>query len=117
MDFLGGQAWAALDEHKRAAALDSMAPVAPLVVPNLLGVMGFKVSEADVRDLRVPVLLIYGDASFPFEGLLRKRFRELRPDWPMLIVKGAGHNCFREQPAIVNAAIRDFLSGDDRMRS
>ena len=112
MDFLGGPAWAALDDHKRAAALDAMASLAPLVVPNLLAVMGFKVSEADVRGLQVPVLLIYGDASFPFEALLASQFRELRPDWPILIAKGASHSCFREQPALVNATIKDFLSGD-----
>lgn len=110
MAWLGGEAWAGLPEARRTSRLDQMAPMAHLVVPHMDALLAFDATPAHVAVLKMPTLLIYGGASYPFEGQIAARFRELRPDWRQVLVEGAGHNCYREQPAIVNAAIREFLA-------
>jgi len=55
-------------------------------------------------------LLFYGTASYDFEPAIAQRFRELRPDLPIVVVEGAGHNLHRERPDVVNTTIIDFLS-------
>ena len=72
--------------------------------------LDFEVTYGDVKDLATPTLLIYGGASYPFQRHMAHRFRELRPDWPLVIIEGAGHNSFWEQPAQVNYEIETFLS-------
>lgn len=110
MEWLGGDGWRALDEGKRAARLDAMAPMEHLVVPHLRALVDFAISEEEVRALKMPTLLIYGGASYPMEAQIAARFREIRPDWEQVLIEGAGHNSYREQPKVVNSAIRSFLS-------
>lgn len=109
MAWLGGDGWKALDEAKKTARLDAMTPVQHLLVPHMRALVNFAITEDEVRGLRIPTLLIYGGASYPVEFQLAARLKEIRPDWPQVLVEGAGHNCYRDQPKVVNAAIRTFL--------
>ena len=110
MAWLGGDGWRNLDEAKKSARLDAMMPLQHLLVPHMRALVDFAVTEDEVRALRMPTLLIYGGASYPFEFQLAARFTEIRPDWHQVLVDGAGHNCYREQPKVVNPAIRSFLA-------
>lgn len=109
LQWLGGPAWERLGPERQAARLTAMAPVAHLVVPHFQSLVEFDARPEDAARIAQPVLLIYGGSSFPFEARLSARLQELRPEWPLLTVPGAGHNSFREQPEVVNAAIAAFL--------
>jgi pimeloyl-ACP methyl ester carboxylesterase len=108
--WLGGQAWTRLDETMQEARLQALAPLAPITIPHCRGLIHFPVTDDDVRSLGPRTLLLYGTNSYDFEPAIAQRFRELRPDLPLVIVEGAGHNLHRERPDIVNAAILDFLA-------
>ena len=108
--YMGGEAWATLEDAKREARLQAMAPMGHLTAPHFQALLDFQVTDADVKDLPTPTLLIYGGASYAFQRHMAGRFCELRPDWPLVIIEGAGHNSFREKPALVNDAIENFIS-------
>ena len=71
-----------LEEAKREAQLQAMAPMAHLTVPHFQALLDFQVTDADVKDLPTPTLLIYGRASYDFQRHMAHRFCQLRPDWP-----------------------------------
>jgi pimeloyl-ACP methyl ester carboxylesterase len=102
------EAWLRLDEATRSARLEALSPMAAVVVPHLRALLNLAVTDTDVRAMR-STLLLYGTESYDFEPALNQRFRELRPDQPIVVVKGAGHNLHREYPDIVNSAIAEFL--------
>lgn len=109
LNWLGGEGWRSLDDDKKASRLDAMKPVEHLLVPHMHALVEFNAPAEDVKALHMPTLLIYGANSYPVEAQLAQRFREVRPDWPQVIVEGAGHNCYREKPTEVNLAVRTFL--------
>ena len=55
-------------------------------------------------------LLLYGENSFWFEGIIADRIRALRPDLRALTIENAAHNVHRDRADIVNTAVLDFLS-------
>lgn len=73
------------------------------------GIATFDTSER-LRSLKVPTLVIHGsqDVLVPTENgsLLAKRI----PGAELVIVQGAGHHFYSEQPAISARAILDFLA-------
>lgn len=109
--WLASDAWARMDEGKRKARLDAMAPTQHLCAPHFQSLVDFPVTADEIRQVASPTLLVYGADSWPVEAQLAARLREIRPDWPMLTVDGASHNCFREKPEVVNAAIAKHLAG------
>src|SRR3954467_11168468 len=78
--------------------------------PHARGLLDLKVTEADVSDLRPPVLFFNGTESAAFEGIIAKRFRALRPDMGAITIEGAGHNVHRDRPSIVNPATLPLLA-------
>lgn len=86
-----------------------MKHVEHLLIPHVHALLDFNAPAEDVKALHMPTLLIYGANSYPVEAELAKRFREERPDWPQVLIEGAGHNCYREKPIEVNATIRSFF--------
>src|SRR5204863_6301593 len=110
MEWAGRDAWLNLDEQTKASRLQSLAPLARIVSPHSRALLDLEVTEADVRALRPPTLLIYGTASFDFEPFIQKRLCDFRPDLQLLIVEGAGHNAHREKPDVVNSTIERFLA-------
>lgn len=109
MEYIGGEAWRRLDAEAKSSRLQALASMAHITIPHLRGLLDFEVTEADVRTLGPPTLLIYGSASFDFEPAIQKRLCDLRPDLQSLVIEGAGHNSHRERPEIVNAMIDRFL--------
>ncbi|MGE3918115.1 MAG: alpha/beta fold hydrolase [Hyphomicrobiaceae bacterium] len=109
ISWLGRDAWRQLPADRREKALAAMKGVAHVAGPHLRALLDLAVTPDDVRSLPHTALLVYGAASFPFEELLARRLMELRPDWTLLTVPNAGHNCFRDAPDLVNAAIREHI--------
>ncbi len=109
LDFIGGDSWLALDEATKAARLEALVPVSPLVVPHAKGLLDLTVTKEDVRNLQSPTLLFYGDTSFFFEPAISQRLEAIRPDFPQVLVKDSGHNVHRDAPDLVNAEIIRFL--------
>lgn len=110
MRWLGREAWAKLEPERRTKLLEAMAPTAHITGPHLQALLDFAVTPDEVRTLRPAALLIYGGASFPFEDLIARHLCELRPDWRLLTIDGASHNCFREKADLANEAIAAFLA-------
>ena len=109
--FTGGEAWRTLDAEAQARRLGTMASCAAIVGPHFRGLCELAVTDADVRGLRPPTLLLYGANSFPFEADIAARLRALRQDLPLVNVADAGHNVHRDQAEFVNAEVRAFLAG------
>jgi 2-succinyl-6-hydroxy-2,4-cyclohexadiene-1-carboxylate synthase len=110
MSALGGEAWINLDADQKASRLTSLAPCAPLVGPHFRGLIDLAVTEADVKRLAAPTLLLYGAASYPFEAGIANRFRDLRPDLRVVTIDRAGHNVHRDRSDIVNPMVAAFLT-------
>ncbi len=109
MTVLGGQSWAALPQDDKEARLRAVSGVAPLVAPHFQGLLDLKVTDSDVAGLRPPAMLVYGQASFPFERFIADRFRALRPDLPISVIDDGGHNIHRDRWEIFNALAIPFL--------
>lgn len=69
-------------------------------------------SAPDMRallgDIRIPTLLIWGDADTRSPVSVAHQFRDSIPDASLVIIPGAGHVTSLEAPAQFNEAIRDF---------
>jgi pimeloyl-ACP methyl ester carboxylesterase len=109
MAVLGGQAWAALPQDDKEVRLRAVSGIAPLVAPHFQGLLDLKVAHSDVLGLRPPAMLVYGQASFPFEAFVADCFRELRPDLPISVIDDGGHNIHRDRWEIFNALAIPFL--------
>jgi len=59
-------------------------------VACLHGLARLAVTEAEVKAVRVPVVLIVGDRD-PCRRMYVEPLRPIRPDWPVHIIPGAGH--------------------------
>ena len=105
----GGEAWAQLDEEVKAERLSALSGSSAFAGPHLLSLNGLRVTEQDVRNLRVPALLLYGANSFWFEQCIADQFRELRPDIRVVTIEDAGHNVHRDQADTVNTETLSFL--------
>jgi pimeloyl-ACP methyl ester carboxylesterase len=110
IEYTGGDAWRRLDEETKQSRLQALGGVAQITVPHVRALLNLKVTDADVRTLSSPTLLIYGTTSYHFEPAIQRRLCDLRPDFQILIVEGAGHNAHREKPDVVNSAIERFLA-------
>jgi pimeloyl-ACP methyl ester carboxylesterase len=111
MDHMGGDPWNALDEATKSKHLGRLAPMAPLIAPHWRILLGLAVAGADLEALRPATLLFYGAESLDFERYIAAAWRKYRPDLPLFMVTGAGHNVHHDCPDIVNPAIIDFLAG------
>ncbi len=111
---MGGDAWAKLDEQEKASRLQPFAPIAPLVGPHCRGLLDLPVTEADIRRLRTPTLLVYGRASFPFERAIADRLAQLRPDLELHTIEDAGHNAHRDRADAFNSIALPFLTSGQK---
>lgn len=71
-----------------------------------------KSSASDTRALlhsiRIPTLLVWGDADARSPMSVAHQFRDAIPDAKLVIIPGAGHVSNLETPAQFDAAVRDF---------
>jgi pimeloyl-ACP methyl ester carboxylesterase len=67
----------------------------------------------DLKRVQVPVLLVYGEASYPFFSQTVSRVRAMRPDVQLLPQPG-GHCFMQERPQATAEAIAGFLAEHSR---
>jgi pimeloyl-ACP methyl ester carboxylesterase len=74
--------------------------------------MATALAHADTRDLlpniRVPTLLVWGDADARSPITVAKQFHQAIPGAKLVVISGAGHVSNLEDPARFNPAVRDF---------
>jgi pimeloyl-ACP methyl ester carboxylesterase len=66
-----------------------------------------------VREIAVPVLLLSGEKSYPFLKLIDEELERLLPEnrRQRIILRGATHRMWFEQPEVCRKAVLDFLRG------
>ena len=64
-----------------------------------------------VRKITAPVLLLSGEKSYPFLGLIDDNLERLIPDNRRLILPGTTHRMWFEQPEACRNAVLEFLRG------
>jgi pimeloyl-ACP methyl ester carboxylesterase len=83
-----------------------------MTVPNLRGAFDALVNRDDIGDkvsvIRVPTLIIHGDADNAIPLAKARAMRASIPNAEMVVVEG-GHSANMTNPAPVNAAIEAFL--------
>ena len=100
----GAPAWRA--KWKRMAPADLLACMATL--------SGRDDITARLPEIKVPALVIHGDADAAISLDLAQTLTRGLGDARLVVVKGAGHAANLTHPAPVNAAIETFLDGLDR---
>ena len=80
--------------------------------PGGFRLMAAALAHADTRDLlpsiRVPTLLIWGDADTRSPMTVAHQLHEAIPDARLAVISGAGHVSNLEAPEQFDAAVRDF---------
>ena len=75
--------------------------------------MATALAHADTRDLlpniRVPTLLVWGDADARSQIAVAHQFRDAIPGARLAVISGAGHVSNLERPTQFNAEVRDFF--------
>jgi pimeloyl-ACP methyl ester carboxylesterase len=74
------------------------------------------IEPADLKTIRMPVLVIAGDHDFTSLEETTEIYRAL-PRGQLLILPATGHATFKERPEFINAAIRSFLEAPDSVKN
>jgi pimeloyl-ACP methyl ester carboxylesterase len=67
------------------------------------------ISEATLRELRVPTLMITGDADLASPPALVRMVAAQIPSSEVVIIREAGHSSYWEQPEAFNRAVLEFI--------
>ena len=103
---LGKKTFAQLSEESAQRLRDNISTLRA----GMLHDIGFpSLEDADVRGLRIPVLLVTGDRSPALLLRLTDRLEELLPIVERVEIPDASHIMHEENPPAVNEAILDFL--------
>jgi pimeloyl-ACP methyl ester carboxylesterase len=105
------QAW---DNMPDAARQDTLKNVREWDVMMTTGELFPNLDPRAVRNIHAPVLLLSGEKSYPFLKLIDEELERLLPDHRRLIIRGATHQMWFEQPEACRSAALDFLRGNDR---
>ncbi|MBI5900231.1 MAG: alpha/beta hydrolase [Rhodocyclales bacterium] len=103
-------AWSQPDALDCALNLYRASPLHPPTADNP-GAAALRLDPA-VLTVRVPTLVIWGEADTALGTVLLEGLDELVPDLRIERIPDAGHWVIHERPAEVTAAIRRFLAGD-----
>jgi len=104
---LGSEAFARLSPERRAQAWDNVA----VDKAQLLGEGFPPLSDAEVRGVTTPTLLLHAERSPKFLRLLTDRLEELLPNVGRIEVPDASHIMHEDNPGVVNEAILAFVGG------
>lgn len=104
---LGTEAFDRLSPERRAQAWDNVA----VDKAQLLGEGFPPLSDAEVRGVAAPTLLMHAERSPQFLRLLTDGLEELLPNVGRLEVPEASHIMHEDNPGVVNEAILTFVGG------
>jgi pimeloyl-ACP methyl ester carboxylesterase len=62
-----------------------------------------------IRGIKVPVLILSGEKSYPFLSLIDEELARLLPNNQRIIVRGAGHQMWFQEPDQCRSAVEEFL--------
>jgi esterase len=66
-----------------------------------------------IRGIKVPVLMLSGEKSYPFLSLIDEELARLLPNNQRIIVRGAGHQMWFQEPDQCRSAVEEFLRRND----
>lgn len=77
--------------------------------PKTTNAVQNRITFAALEAIRVPTLLLTGDADLYTPPPVLRRFAARFPNCESLVIPECGHSAFWEQPALFNAAVLTFL--------
>jgi pimeloyl-ACP methyl ester carboxylesterase len=96
-----------------SAAAAGLTAIMSEIRPAATRAMAHALAEADLREglssIRVPVLLVYGDADERSPLSVAEDLHRMIPTSSLVLLPGLGHECFLEDPERFNAEVRTFL--------
>ena len=98
----------ALEKFKQKSGSDDYRNATPIMRETLVKLVNEDLSGF-LPKIKQPTLLVWGenDDATPLSDA--KRMQELLPDGGLVVVKGAGHYCYLEQPSFVYRVLDSFL--------
>jgi pimeloyl-ACP methyl ester carboxylesterase len=97
----GVKAWIEL-EHKA------------LIGPRVSQTLKNKITQAKLKDLKLPTLLITGAADLYTPPSISRMIAAEIPNSRVVLVPEAGHSIYWEQPELFNRAVLDFIGGQSK---
>ncbi|MGA7928666.1 MAG: alpha/beta hydrolase [Candidatus Sulfotelmatobacter sp.] len=104
------QAW---DNMSKAAHEETLKNVEEWNVMMTTGELFPNLDPKAVEKIHAPVLLLSGQKSYPFLGLIDEELARLIPDNRRIILPGATHQMWFEQPAECRKDVLEFFRGAD----
>jgi pimeloyl-ACP methyl ester carboxylesterase len=68
-----------------------------------------KLTKAEIKRLRIPTLIITGEATITIHKLVNEELARLLPHAASALIPKAGHASIRENPLAFNRAVFEFL--------
>ena len=99
------QAW---DKMPEAARQDMLGHAREWDVMMTTGELFPELNPQDVRKISIPALLLSGENSYRFLGLVDEELGHLLPHARRIVLRGASHRMWYEQPEICRKAVLDF---------
>jgi pimeloyl-ACP methyl ester carboxylesterase len=104
-----------LGESATQAAREELARIMADFHPTGFRLMAMSSAEVDthdiLREIRVPTLLVWGDADTRSPMTVARQFHTAIPGARLAVIPGAGHVTNVDAPARFNAEVRDFCAG------
>jgi pimeloyl-ACP methyl ester carboxylesterase len=97
----GVKAWLEL-EHKA------------LIGPRVSQTLKNKISQARLKELKLPTLLITGAADLYTPPSISRMIAAAIPNSRLALIPEAGHSIYWEQPELFNRAVLDFIGGQSK---
>jgi pimeloyl-ACP methyl ester carboxylesterase len=73
-----------------------------------------KITPTEIRQIKIPVLLLSGSKTYPFLTLINAELHELLPNNKKIILEGASHRMWFEKPEDCRREIMDFLKSNSQ---
>ena len=98
----------ALDALQRKFGSADYAAASPLMRQSMVKVVNTDLKQ-EMPEIRIPVLLIWGDRDQDTPLADGKTMEALMPEAGLAVIEGAGHYCFLDNPVLFNRILGSFL--------
>lgn len=99
----------AWDKMDAASHADTMRDAHEWDVMMTNGTLFPPITPKQVRTIHVPVLLMTGDKTYPFLTVITRRLAGLLPNNQVVVIHGAGHQMWYQQPELCRDVTETFL--------